>query len=160
NRPELTAEKYPFIDQQRFYRTGDVGRYLPDGNIEFLGRIDEQVKVRGYRIELGEIESILSQHPAIQRVAVIAQADENSHKRLVAFVVNNFAQPPSAADLRQFLRQKLPDYMVPAAFITLDDLPLTPNGKVDRRRLAQIESTAALTSANPYVAARTAIEQT
>jgi amino acid adenylation domain-containing protein/non-ribosomal peptide synthase protein (TIGR01720 family) len=160
HRPELTAEKYPFIDQQRFYRTGDVGRYLADGNIEFLGRMDEQVKVRGYRIELGEIESVLSQHASVQRAVVIAQQHQTDHKRLVAFVVTDSSEQLAAAELRQFLRRKLPDYMVPAAFITLDELPLTPNGKVDRRQLAQMDFTTPPASARDYVEARTAIEQT
>jgi amino acid adenylation domain-containing protein/non-ribosomal peptide synthase protein (TIGR01720 family) len=160
HRPELTAERYPIIDKQRFYRTGDVGRYLRDGNIEFLGRIDEQVKVRGYRIELGEIESVLCQHPAVRRAVVIAQQHVNDHKRLVGFVVGDNGEQPTPSDLRQFLRQKLPEYMVPSAFIPLGELPLSPNGKVDRRQLAQMDFTTPPASARDYVEARTAIEQT
>ncbi len=158
HRPALTAEKYTGIDGQRFYRTGDVGRYLPDGNIEFLGRVDEQVKVRGHRIELGEIEAVLAQHPSVAHAVAVAQQHRNDHKRLVAFVVAHGGQQPSASDLRQFLRQKLPDYMVPATFVALDELPLTPNGKVDRRRLAQVEPTTEA-PAKARVGARTATEQ-
>jgi amino acid adenylation domain-containing protein/non-ribosomal peptide synthase protein (TIGR01720 family) len=160
HRPELTAERYPIIDKQRFYRTGDVGRYLRDGNIEFLGRVDEQVKVRGYRIELGEIESVLGEHPAVRRAVVIAQQHLNDHKRLVGFVVSDNGEPPTSSDLRQFLRQKLPEYMVPSAFIPLDELPLSPNGKVDRRQLAQMDFTTTPAPARDYVEARTGIEQT
>ncbi len=157
NRPELTAEKFianPFsIDSSaRLYRTGDMARYLADGNIEFLGRIDDQVKIRGFRVEPGEIESVLSQHPAVRENVVLARenATEEQHaahnreseienlksdRRLVAYVVSNRETALTVGDLRSFLRQKLPDYMVPSAFVLLDSLPLTPNGKVDRRKL-------------------------
>lgn len=140
NRPELTEEKFiphPFSQQvgARLYKTGDLARYLPDGNIEYLGRIDHQVKVRGFRIELGEVENALSQYLGVSQVTVIVREDVPGDKRLVAYLV---LQPESAVtvqDLRQFLKQKLPDYMVPTAFVFLDTLPLTPNGKVDRRAL-------------------------
>jgi amino acid adenylation domain-containing protein len=140
NRPELTAERFipnPFSNEPeaRLYKTGDLARYLPDGNIEFLGRIDEQVKIRGFRIELGEIEAVLGQHPKVQDSVVIAQPDHLSGKRLVAYVVPYQAQVPTPSELRRFLKQKLPDYMVPAAFVELESMPLTPNGKVDRRAL-------------------------
>ena len=140
NRPDLTAEKFianPFsIDPtNRIYKTGDRARYLPDGNIEFLGRIDNQIKIRGYRIELGEIESVLAQHPAIQQAVVLAREDTPGDKRLVAYTVATEGSAPSAHDLRSFLQHKLPDYMVPSAFMFLDSLPLTPNGKLDRKAL-------------------------
>ncbi|MDJ0717356.1 MAG: amino acid adenylation domain-containing protein, partial [Prochloraceae cyanobacterium] len=134
NRRELTSEKFipnPFINSKRLYITGDLARYLPDGNIEFLGRIDNQVKVRGFRIELGEIEYILNTHPQIQQTVVIATEDPSEKKRLVAYVVTS-NRSLTAKELRKFLFSKLPEYMVPSAFVTLDTLPLTPNGKVDR----------------------------
>ncbi|NEO39726.1 MAG: amino acid adenylation domain-containing protein [Moorea sp. SIOASIH] len=138
NRPELTAEKFisnPFSDYgEKLYKTGDFARYLPDGNLEFLGRIDNQVKIRGFRIELGEIESVINTHPQIQKAVVIAREDNPGNKRLVAYVVNG-EKSISISQLRGFVKQKLPEYMVPNAFVTLDTLPLTPNGKVDRRAL-------------------------
>jgi amino acid adenylation domain-containing protein/non-ribosomal peptide synthase protein (TIGR01720 family) len=117
------------------YKTGDLARYIPDGNIEFLGRIDNQVKIRGFRIELGEIETVLAQHSNVRQVVVIARQDQPGHKRLVAYVVSNQEQIPAADELRRFLKEKLPDYMMPAAFVMLEALPLTPNGKVDHRAL-------------------------
>ncbi|MDZ7963727.1 MAG: amino acid adenylation domain-containing protein [Nostoc sp. DedSLP03] len=140
HRPELTAEKFvpnPFSDnpQSRLYKTGDLARYLPDGNIEYIGRIDNQVKIRGFRIELGEIEAVLSQYPHVQQVTVIASVDTPGDKQLVAYLVSDAEENPSISDLRQFLKEKLPEYMVPAAFVYLDALPLTPNGKIDRRAL-------------------------
>ena len=140
HRPDLTAEKFvadPFSPQPdaRLYRTGDTARYLPDGNIEFLGRIDHQVKIRGFRVELGEIEATLSRHPAIQAVAVIVREDTPGDKRLVAYLVLDPKTAPSTSELRSFLSEKLPDYMIPSAFVTLDRLPLTPSGKINRRAL-------------------------
>ena len=140
NRPDLTNQKFipnPFSDEprQRLYKTGDLARYLSDGNIEFLGRLDHQVKIRGFRIEQGEVESTLLQHPSVRETAVIAREDIPGDKRLVAYVVPNPEQTPTVDGLRRFLKQKLPDYMVPGAFVLLDALPLTPNGKVDRRAL-------------------------
>ena len=140
DRPDLTAERFipdPFSREPgaRLYRTGDLARYLPDGNIEFLGRIDHQVKVRGYRIELGEIETVLGQHAGVRDVAVLAREDKPGDRRLVAYLVPNEGQEPVIGELRRFLREKLPDYMIPSAFVTLDALPLTPSGKVDRRML-------------------------
>jgi acyl-coenzyme A synthetase/AMP-(fatty) acid ligase/acyl carrier protein len=139
NRPELTAEKFiphPLSDKPgaRLYRTGDLARYLTDGNIEFLGRMDSQVKIRGYRIELGEIDAVLSQHPAVLEALVVAQNDA-LNKRLVAYVVHRPGADTSVNELREFLKQKLPDYMIPSVFVVLDALPLTPNGKVDHRAL-------------------------
>jgi amino acid adenylation domain-containing protein len=140
NRPELTAERFvndPFLGEPdaRLYRTGDLARYRPDGNIEFLGRIDYQVKVRGHRIELGEIESVLGQHPAVREAVVTVREDVPGDKRLVAYVVPNHQLPLAIGELRGLLKDKLPDYMVPAAFVELEALPLTPNNKVDRRNL-------------------------
>ena len=143
NRPELTAEKFisnPFRNQSeaRLYKTGDLVSYLPDGNLEYLGRIDHQVKIRGFRIELGEIEAALRQHPTVQEVVVMAREDKPGVKQLVAYVVSNEKAGAQTTfnDFRCFLRKKLPEYMVPSAFVFLETLPLTPNGKVDRRALA------------------------
>jgi amino acid adenylation domain-containing protein/FkbM family methyltransferase len=140
NRPELTAERFiphPFstVPGACLYKTGDLARCLPDGNLEFLGRIDHQVKIRGFRIELGEIEVVLDQHPAVRQAVVLAREDFPGDKRLVAYVVLNQEQAPMSSELRSFLRKQLPDYMVPSAFVLLDTLPLTRNGKVDRRAL-------------------------
>jgi acyl carrier protein len=140
NRPDLTDEYFianPFSNdpESRLYKTGDLARYLPDGNILFLGRIDNQVKIRGYRIELGEIESVLAQHPAIQQAVVLAREDIPGDRRLVAYTVTTDGSAPSAHDLRSFVQLKLPDYMVPSAYVFLDSLPLTPNGKLDRKVL-------------------------
>ncbi|NET66088.1 MAG: amino acid adenylation domain-containing protein [Moorea sp. SIO1G6] len=160
NRPELTSEKFipnPLCSSfsERLYKTGDLARYRRDGNIEFLGRIDNQVKIRGFRIELGEIESVLSTHPHIQQTAVIVTEDVPGHKRLVAYYVSQ-SESLSTKQLREFLFQKLPDYMVPSAFVTLDTLPLTPNGKVDRKSLPAPDGEIA--REHKYVAARTTIE--
>ncbi|KAG0005733.1 hypothetical protein BGZ65_010276 [Modicella reniformis] len=140
NRSELTAKVFlqdPFVDDQyaRMYKTGDLARYLPDGNIEFLGRNDHQVKIRGFRIELGEIEARLSDHPLVQNAVVVALGDGNS-KRLVAYVI---AEPKEhlTLTLRSYLASCLPDYMVPGAFVRLDEFPLSANGKLDRRALPQ-----------------------
>ncbi|MGB8687456.1 MAG: alpha/beta fold hydrolase, partial [Microcoleus sp.] len=140
NRPDLTQEKFiphPFSNNpdSRLYKTGDRARYLPDGNIEFLGRIDNQVKIRGFRIELGEIESLLAQHPNVGAAVVIAREDTLGDKRLVAYVVPKQEPALTWSDLRRFLFEQLPEYMVPAAFVILEALPLTVNGKVDRRSL-------------------------
>ncbi len=138
--PELTADRFipdPFSSAggQRLYRSGDLTRYRDDGNIEYLGRLDHQIKLRGFRIELGEIENALSRHPQVSNVAVIAHEDKDGNKRLIAYIVANMDHALEVADLKNFLRQNLPDYMVPTDFILLDELPLTPNGKLDRRAL-------------------------
>ncbi|NTW01287.1 MAG: amino acid adenylation domain-containing protein, partial [Oscillochloris sp.] len=135
NRPELTAERFVEREGMRLYRTGDLVRYLSDGNIEFLGRVDQQVKLRGFRIELGEIEAVLGQHPAVRGVIVLAREDTPGDKRLVAYVLAQPDTPADGASLRAYLSQRLPDYMLPSAFVILDAFPLTPSGKVDRRAL-------------------------
>jgi amino acid adenylation domain-containing protein len=148
NRPDLTAERFipnPFSRKpgMRLYRTGDMVRYLPDGNIEFLGRSDHQVKIRGFRIELGEIETVLEQHPAVRQAVILARdatpGDSSSVSesgiRLLAYVISKDAPVPPLAELRSFLKEKLPDYMLPSVFIFLEALPLTPNGKVNRAAL-------------------------
>ncbi|MDY6899688.1 MAG: non-ribosomal peptide synthetase, partial [Cyanobacteriota bacterium] len=139
NRPELTKEKFipnPFLNSpwERLYKTGDLVRYLPDGNIEFLGRIDNQVKIRGFRIELGEIESVLNTHAQVNQAVVIAREDIPVNKRLVAYLVTK-NETLTTKQLRQFIKSKLPEYMVPSAFVILDKLPFTPNGKVDTKAL-------------------------
>ena len=144
NRPELTQEKFitnPFnnskfkIQNSKLYKTGDLARYLPNGNIEYLGRIDHQVKIRGFRIELGEIEALLSQNVNVQASCVIIREETPGNKCLVAYVVPQKEVTLTTGELRQFLADKLPGYMVPTAFVMLESLPLTPNGKVDRRAL-------------------------
>jgi len=146
-RPDLTAEKFvpnPFSTTggERIYRTGDKGKYLVDGNIEFMGRIDHQVKLRGFRIEMGEIESNLGQHPAIRENLIIVREDNPGDKRLVAYFVPSNSEIPDGKSLRSFLLEKLPDYMIPNAFVNLDKIPLTPNGKVDRKALPQPDESA------------------
>jgi amino acid adenylation domain-containing protein len=139
NRPELTAQKFipdPFSSPPaRLYNTGDLARYLPSGEIEFLGRRDDQIKIRGFRIELGEIEAGLAKHPSVREVAVIAIADVSGDKRLVVYLVPAPGARPTTTDLRDYLQQQLPDYMVPSVFIVLQSMPLTPNGKINRRGL-------------------------
>ncbi|MBE9190290.1 amino acid adenylation domain-containing protein [Gloeocapsopsis crepidinum LEGE 06123] len=159
NQPKLTLEKFipnPFSREPDacLYKTGDVARYLPDGNIELIGRIDDQVKIRGFRIELGEIRAVLQQHPDVSVAVVQPQADIANGKRLVAYIVPN--RDIDTAELRRYLQQKLPDYMVPWAFVLLDSLPLTPNGKLDLQALPapQIERSSTLpkTAAEEVVA--------
>ncbi|NER48988.1 MAG: amino acid adenylation domain-containing protein [Symploca sp. SIO1A3] len=139
NRPKLTEEKFianPFSEEPgtRLYKTGDLGRYLPDGNIEFLGRMDHQVKIRGFRIELGEIEWVLQSHSAIKEAVVVVREHKSGDKQLVAYLVLK-QEEINAKEIRSLLKTKLPNYMVPSAFVTLDSLPRTPNDKVDRNAL-------------------------
>jgi acyl-CoA synthetase (AMP-forming)/AMP-acid ligase II len=140
NLPGLTAERFvanPFRKGERLYRSGDLVRMLPNGDLQYVGRMDCQVKVRGFRIELGEIESLLAQHPEVREAVVLSEQDgANEADRLAAYVVAEAGAAPEPAQLRAFLGKHLPDYMLPAAFALLDVLPLTPNGKLDRKALA------------------------
>ncbi len=172
NRPELTAQKFienPFVDDYQsplLYKTGDLARYLPDGNIEYLGRLDNQVKIRGNRIELGEIESVLTQHHQVRETLVMAREDIKGVKRsstegnrhLVAYIVSGKSQP-SITSLREFIQSQLPDYMIPSAFVFLSQLPLTANGKVNRRALPAPDISS-LNQSDNFIAPRDNIEQT
>ncbi len=143
HRCDLTSEKFipnPF-NSSKLYNTGDLSRYLPDGNIEFLGRVDDQVKVRGFRIELGEIEAILNKHPQVSQAVVMLYGSEARKKRLIAYIVLVREQTITREQLREFLKLNLPEYMLPSAFIFLDTLPLTPNGKVNRSALPAPDET-------------------
>jgi acyl carrier protein len=142
NRPELTAERFvpdPFVAKAnaRMYRTGDLARWLADGSIEFLSRNDLQVKIRGFRIELGDIEAALLQYPQIREVTVDVYEVSPTDKRLVAYLIPQSDAVPTLSELRDFLKSKLPEYMVPSFFMFLDALPLTPNGKLDRNALPE-----------------------
>jgi amino acid adenylation domain-containing protein len=143
-RPDLTAERFvpnPFNpnSESRLFRTGDLGRWLPEGVIEFLGRIDDQIKIRGFRVEPGEIEAVLRQHPAVRHAAVVARRHPADEKRLVAYVVLQDGSSATRQDLRQHLKESLPNYMVPAAVILLASMPLRPNGKIDRQALIALD---------------------
>jgi acyl carrier protein len=145
--PEQTAQRFvphPFSSQagERLYRTGDLGRYRPDGRIDFLGRLDQQVKIRGYRIEPGEIEAVLLQHPHIKACVVIARADKQGDRQLVAYIVASEFATFIESDARVYLQGKLPDYMLPSLIVLVEALPLTPNGKVDRKALLAPELSA------------------
>jgi acyl-coenzyme A synthetase/AMP-(fatty) acid ligase/acyl carrier protein len=140
NRADLTAASFlpdPFSKEPgaRLYKSGDLARYLPDGNVEFLGRMDHQIKLRGFRIELGEIESVLSEHAEVLQSVVLAREDAPGDKRLVAYVVASDRAATTAHDLRAYLKEKLPEYMLPSAFVFLNAMPLTPNGKLDGNAL-------------------------
>jgi acyl carrier protein len=163
-RPDLTAEKFvadPYGRKAggRLYRSGDKARRLPDGDIEYLGRLDEQVKIRGFRIELGEIETVLSQSANVRDCVVIAREERPDERQLVAYVVGEEGRVPSVSQLRQHLRERLPDYMLPSVFVLLDELPLTPNGKLDRRRLPAPNGDS-VQSSETYLAPRSEAEQT
>jgi amino acid adenylation domain-containing protein len=164
NDPSLTAAKFfpdPFSGEPgaRLYKTGDMTRYLPDGDIEFLGRVDHQVKVRGFRLELGEVEAMLRKHEAVREVAVVAVCSEEGQAgRLVAYVVGEAGRRPTAGELREHLRKQAPEYMTPQAFVLIDEMPLTPNGKVDRKALPATTD-ARLEPEDTYVAPRNSVEE-
>ncbi len=161
-RPDLTAERFvanPFTaaTNARMYRTGDLCRWLPDGNLEYLGRLDNQVKLRGFRIELGEIEAVLAKHPSVRQCLVMAREDEPGMKCLVAYLAPAQGEKPNEDALREHLKRSLPEFMVPSAFVQLSSFPLTPNGKVDRKALPAPEAGAI--AAVSYVAPRTPTEE-
>jgi amino acid adenylation domain-containing protein len=159
NRPDLTAEKFvsnPFLEGARMYKTGDFGRWMSDGNIEFIGRNDDQVKIRGYRIELGEIESILQQNSLINEAVVLVKEDVNGDKNIVAYITSK--EELNSSELRKGLSKQLPDYMIPAHFVQLEELPLTPNGKVDKKALPSPEGLGMSTGVE-YVAPRNEVEE-
>jgi amino acid adenylation domain-containing protein len=161
NRPELTAERFvpsPFAPGGRLYLTGDYGRLLPDGAIEFLGRRDQQVKVRGFRIELGEIEAVLAQAPGVNEGTVLAREDEPGDQRLVAYVTLRTGADFSVSALRHFVRLRLPEYMVPMAIVRLDDFPRTVTGKIDRKALPAPDAGSAPSSA-PFLAPGNRLEE-
>lgn len=163
NRPDLTESRFipnPISPERSdlLYKSGDLVRYLADGNVEFIGRADFQVKIRGFRIELGEIEAALEKHPQVQQSVVLAQPDSAGEKRLVAYLLAEPTEPLEIAQLRDFVMSQLPDYMVPFAFVVLEELPLTPNGKVDRRSLPPL-SEIAPAAARQTVPPRDEIEQ-
>jgi acyl carrier protein len=162
NQPAQTAERFiphPYSQNagERLYRTGDLTRYRADGNIEFLGRVDEQVKIRGFRIEVGEVEAVLAQHAGVRESVVVAREDDRGNTRLVAYVVatNGNLQ---IAELRNYLRQRLSEYMVPSAIVRLEVFPLTPNGKLDRKALPAPDG-AGYEAEGPYVAPRSELER-
>jgi len=160
NRPELTAERFvanPFRPGTRMYRTGDRGRWLPNGEIAFLGRVDEQVKVRGYRVEPNEVAVLLGKHPSVETSVVVAREDAPGETQLTAYLVLALGAGVTAAALRDFLRQRLPDYMIPASFVTVGRIPLTEQGKVNRAVLAGLSGNRL--SDEPYVAPRTLVEE-
>ncbi|WP_166664381.1 non-ribosomal peptide synthetase [Actinophytocola oryzae] len=158
-RPGLTASRFvpdPFGPPgERMYRTGDLVRWLPGGTLEFLGRLDHEVKIRGFRVDLGEVEAAVLTHPGLAHAVVVARADARGSRRLVAYVVANRAPAPTTAELRAHLHDRLPDYMVPAAFVVLDTIPLNPNGKVDRAALPEVGGAGQEPS---FVAPRTSVE--
>ncbi|MEH2178695.1 amino acid adenylation domain-containing protein [Nostoc sp.] len=163
NCPELTAERFisnPFSTNSKhhLYKSGDLARYLPNGDIEYLGRIDHQVKIRGFRIELGEIEATLGQYPSVRDTVVLVQEDDSGNKYLVAYIVPNSQPAPTSIELRNYLKEQMPNYMLPAAFIILEALPLTANGKVDRRSLPAPD-TVRPELGEAFVAPRTPVEE-
>jgi amino acid adenylation domain-containing protein len=160
NRPELTGQRFvanPSAPHSLLYRTGDLGHWIANGEIAFLGRLDEQVKLRGYRVEPIEVSTVLAQHPAVQNCVVIATEDSPSEKQLIAFVVLTPEAPVSAKALREHLRRRVPDYMVPSAFVSIPNLPITEQGKINRAALAGLNGTRLLDEA--YVAPRTVVEE-
>jgi aspartate racemase len=165
NHPELTAEKFipdPFSDNSRarLYKTADLARYMPNGSIEFLGRLDHQVKIRGFRIEPGEVEAVLRKHPAVRAAVVVARKDETGDKSLVAYYAapSRWHAPPTS-ELRAFVKSKLPEQMVPSVFVLLETLPLTTNGKVDRKALPAPEGEQRSNLEVAFVAPRNELEE-
>jgi acyl carrier protein len=163
NRAELTAERFipdPFSGASgaRLYRTGDLVRRAADGALEFVARLDTQVKLRGFRIELGEVEAALAAHAGVREVAVTIREGAGEDRRLVAYVVGEAGTRPGVNELRAHLKARLPEYMIPSAFVSLDELPLTPNGKVDRKALPAPDAASVVVGAN-YVAPRTPLEE-
>jgi amino acid adenylation domain-containing protein len=164
NSPELTEKKFvpdPFANRPgaRLYRTGDRGRWLPDGQIEYMGRVDYMIKIRGYRVEPNEIVAVLDTHPAVQASVVVAGQDGTDNQCLIAYIVVKQPQPcPTATELRDLLRRQLPDYMIPAIFVVLPDLPLTTNGKLDRAALPPPDASNTLPNEN-YLSPRTVLEE-
>jgi amino acid adenylation domain-containing protein len=163
NRPELTEEKFirnPFSDDPstRLYKTGDLARYLPDGNIQYLNRLDHQIKIRGFRVELGEIEAVLLQHPGVKESVAMLREDQPGDPRVVAYVIAESAILLSTSKLRKFLKDTLPEYMVPSAFVVLDVFPLTPNGKIDRRALP-VPDQNEIQRSEEFMAPRTPMEE-
>ncbi|SHK22850.1 non-ribosomal peptide synthetase, partial [Paramaledivibacter caminithermalis] len=146
--------KNPFVEGERIYKTGDLARWLPDGTIEFLGRIDNQVKIRGFRIELGEIEARLEKHEKIKEAVVIAKEDENKNKYLCGYIVSDEDIPMK--ELRAFLSQELPEYMIPTYFVKMDKFPLNLNGKVDKNVLYAIKEEFSM---GRYIAPKTELEK-
>ena len=164
NRPELTAERFvpsPFdpTGQARLYKTGDMARYSEDGVIEYLGRTDHQVKIRGFRIELGEIETVLRQHPKVRDCAVVVGQDASGGKTLWAYAATGPGARPNWSEIRQFLRARLPEFMLPSAGLFLDAMPLSPNGKVDRRKLPPIEAAPTANGATPMTEAQQTVAE-
>ncbi len=164
NRPGLTAARFvpdPFSNKPgaRLYRSGDLACYLPGKDVAYLGRIDHQVKVRGFRIELGEIESLLNQHPEVKEAVILVQADTSGEKHLVAYLVLHQENPPTANELRGFLKDALPDYMVPSVFVVLESLPLTPNGKLNRNALPLPDEFAAMHAEEEFIAPEGPVEE-
>jgi len=160
-RPDLTEEKFipnPFTDGERMYKTGDRVRFLPDGTLDFMGRIDFQVKIRGFRIELGEIENALQQMPAISRAVVTAFDTPQDVKALAAYFTTVNNEPLDSAPIRSFLEERLPDYMVPALFMRLDKMPVDPSGKINRRLLPEADLSK-IEVKTEYVAPRTPTEE-
>jgi long-subunit acyl-CoA synthetase (AMP-forming) len=162
--PELTAERFtpnPFASEPgaRLYQTGDLARYLPDGRIEYLGRVDEQVKIRGLRVELGEIEHVLGRHPSVRESVVVVREDASGDRRLAAYLVHQNAPVPTHAELRDYLREHLPPHMVPASYVVLERLPRTPNGKLDRQSLPEANGFHQLESAVAYLEPQTDAER-
>jgi acyl carrier protein len=151
NRPDLTGERFltiPALSDHRIFRTGDLARYGPDGNIEFLGRADYQIKLRGHRIEPGEIEAILESCAGVQQAVIVAREDREGDKRLIAYLIADGIGAEAIATLRNALESKVPEYMIPAAFVFLPELPLTDNAKIDRKALLELEPPSVATTSS------------